>query len=345
MPRRSGGLGGSGPHLHDGVMTDVRAQRWAEVLAHLVDALPGGSPGVVVDGPDAQTAEFADRFAAAVRASGRRCVRLEDPQPGGAETVALAQGGRWRANPPGDRWDVVIWLRTAAPPGDPGDGADVVVDLRDPGWPVIRHVDPRLTARGRWYVSESRAFFGPRAATWDTTFGDDVPAYAAAVAEAALPAGGVVADVGCGTGRALPVLRSAVGERGFVVGIDFTPQMLGVARERGRADDARLVLADARRLPFGTAALDAAFAAGLLMHLPDPGAGLRELARVTRPGGRLVLFHPSGRAALAARHGRTVRPDEALSEGPLRALTARTGWQVDAYDDAPHRFLAVATRA
>jgi SAM-dependent methyltransferase len=117
--------------------------------------------------------------------------------------------------------------------------------------------------------------------------------------------------------------------------------MLAVATARGEV----LIQADACRLPFGDRTLDAIFAAGLLMHLPDPDAGLRELAREVRPGGRLVLFHPSGRAALAARHGRTIRPDEPLSEQPLRRSTAATGWRLDTYDDADHRFLALATRA
>ncbi len=65
------------------------------------------------------------------------------------------------------------------------------------------------------------------------------------------------------------------------------------------------------------------FAAGLVHHLPDPAAGLAELARVTRPGGRLVLFHPSGRAALAARHGRTLTRYED-PEDHFLALAVRT---------------------
>ncbi|GAB3979195.1 methyltransferase domain-containing protein [Plantactinospora veratri] len=224
------------------------------------------------------------------------------------------------------------------------DGADIVVDLRDPNWPVIRQLADRLAPRERWYVGESRAFFGVRAATWDAKFGDDLPAYAAAVREARPPAGGVAVDVGCGTGRALSALRQAVGTTGTVIGLDLTPQMLAAAVAQGRDSAAALLIGDARHLPLRDGAADVIFAAGLLAHLPDPVAGLRELARVTRPGGRLVIFHPSGRAALAARHGRVLGPEEPLAEVPLRRSALRAGWRVVSYDDAAHRFLAVATR-
>jgi SAM-dependent methyltransferase len=194
------------------------------------------------------------------------------------------------------------------------------------------------------YLTETRAFFACRAATWDAKFGDDLPAYCAAVAEAGIRRGGVVIDIGCGTGRALPPLREAVGPAGTVIALDVTPEMLDAAGPAARLAAAAVVIADARVLPFADGSADAIFAAGLVNHLPDTEAGLRELARVTSPGGLLVLFHPSGRAALAARHGHALSPDEPLSAGPLRRFTAAAGWALTAYDDAPDRFFAVAER-
>lgn len=189
-----------------------------------------------------------------------------------------------------------------------------------------------------------REFFAAKAVGWEKRFPDDDPAYAAAVAELALRPGQSALDAGCGTGRALPQLRDAVGPAGTVIGADLTPEMLDEATALGRHRAGTLLEADSARLPLRDACLDAVFAAGLVHHLPDPTAGLREFARVTRPGGRLALFHPIGRAALAARRGHALREDDIRAKPALPRLLAETGWELTVYDDSEHRYLAVATR-
>ncbi|WP_171107571.1 MULTISPECIES: class I SAM-dependent methyltransferase [Streptomyces] len=193
----------------------------------------------------------------------------------------------------------------------------------------------------RTHVQE---FFTARAADWDSRFPDDGPAYEAAVAELGLREGGRVLDAGCGTGRALPPLRAAVGASGVVLGVDLTPAMLRAAVRAGRDRDGRLLLADVAALPVRSKSLDAVFAAGLIAHLPNPAENLRELARVVRPGGRLALFHPIGRAALAARQGRRITPDDLRAEPNLRPLLAGSGWTMTSYVDEDDRFLALAAR-
>ncbi|WP_369269544.1 class I SAM-dependent methyltransferase [Streptomyces sp. R11] len=187
-------------------------------------------------------------------------------------------------------------------------------------------------------------FFGTRAADWDSRFPDDGPAYADAAAALGLREGDRVLDAGCGTGRALPPLRAAVGPSGVVLGADLTPAMLDAAARAGRDADGQLLLADVAALPLRSESLDAVFAAGLIAHLPDPAQNLRELARVVRPGGTLALFHPIGRAALAARQGRQITPDDLRAEPNLRALLAGSGWQMTSYVDEDERFLALAVR-
>jgi SAM-dependent methyltransferase len=193
-------------------------------------------------------------------------------------------------------------------------------------------------------IAGTRAFFGSRAAGWDEKFPDDTAVFAAAVAELGLPAGAAVLDAGCGTGRALQPLRAAVGTRGTVVGLDATGDMLAEARRRGRDRLGALVLADVRSAPLRRGVLDAVFASGLLPHLSDPAAGLRELARCTRPGGRLAIFHPISRAALAARHGHAVSDDDVRAPARLTRLLADTGWTLARIDDGDGPYLAVAVR-
>ena len=322
-------------------------ERIAEVTALLAEVLAPRAPlTVIVDGGDpGAAAAFAARLAAAFPSSARAWsvdAVLGLTGPGGSVVDSALNV----LEPATDR--ILVFLR-----GGPrhrfaeGDGerrAQVVIDHRDPEWPVIRQIHPDLADPDRWYLSESRAFFAARAADWDTKFGDDIPRYAEAVRLAAVSPGDVVLDVGCGTGRALPALAGAVGPTGSVLGLDFTPDMLLAARKAGRDEYATLVLADARRLPVADATADVIFAAGLVHHLPDPVAGLTELARVTRPGGTLAIFHPTGRAALAARHGRTLRPGEPLSEERLGPLLDGSGWKLRGYEDEPDRFLALATR-
>ncbi|MFI9726830.1 class I SAM-dependent methyltransferase [Streptomyces sp. NPDC102359] len=188
-------------------------------------------------------------------------------------------------------------------------------------------------------------FFTARAAGWDRRFPDDGPAYAAAVAELGLREGGRVLDAGCGTGRALPALRAAVGPSGVVLGADLTPAMLREAARAGRDADGALLLTDVAALPLRSSSLDAVFAAGLIAHLPRPAENLREIARVVRPGGVLALFHPIGRAALAARQGRELTPDDLRAEPNLRALLSEAGWRMTSYVDEDTRFLALAVLA
>jgi SAM-dependent methyltransferase len=91
-----------------------------------------------------------------------------------------------------------------------------------------------------------------------------------------------VLEVGCGWGWFAERLTRELGVE--VVAIDLSPRMVELARDRGVA--ARV--ADVQELPFDDAEFDVAVANWMLYHVPDLDRGLAELARVLRPGGRLV---------------------------------------------------------
>lgn len=193
-------------------------------------------------------------------------------------------------------------------------------------------------------VTSTRAFFATRAAGWEHRFPDDDTRYADAVASLGLRRGDTVLDAGCGTARATPFMRAAVGDQGCVVGVDATPEMIAEAVRLGRARVAALVVADVGRLPLRGSCAHAVLAAGIVPHVTDPIGTLRELHRVCVPGARLTVFHPISRAALSARHGND--PDESiLVPARLRAVLEPSGWLLRSVIDDDDRYLAVATRA
>jgi SAM-dependent methyltransferase len=94
-------------------------------------------------------------------------------------------------------------------------------------------------------------------------------------------------DVGCGTGElAVRIHQSYPGGR--IVGADLVPAMLRQAREK-LSGSAALVAADAIRLPFAGAAFDVVVSSSSFHFWASPEAGLEEVRRVLRPGGRLVI--------------------------------------------------------
>ena len=107
-----------------------------------------------------------------------------------------------------------------------------------------------------------------------------------------LAAGERVVDVGCGAGLDSLIASKFVGPQGHVVGVDMTPPMLERARTSASdmgANNVRFELAFAEQLPVPDEWADVVISNGVLNLFPDKLAGLREMARVLKPEGRLQL--------------------------------------------------------
>jgi len=110
----------------------------------------------------------------------------------------------------------------------------------------------------------------------------------AAARATALTPGGSALDVACGSGRLTAELARIAGPKGRVVGLDFSAQMLGIARRSYPSIE--FVEGDALKLPFDDRAFDAATIAFGLRNLADPVLGLREMLRVVRKRAVVLEF-------------------------------------------------------
>ena len=115
-----------------------------------------------------------------------------------------------------------------------------------------------------------------------------------AVNTLALAPDAAVLDVCCGTGDLALAIARRLGSEGRVVGADFCAEMIDEAEgKRARkkvSAELSFQVGDATQLPFETDSFDAATAAFGIRNVVDPLAGLREMVRVVRPGGRVMVL-------------------------------------------------------
>jgi ArsR family transcriptional regulator len=191
-----------------------------------------------------------------------------------------------------DRRDGVAVLSRAVIPGPNGQSATLRGRILD--WvreqeltrPLIRRLDDVIRHR----TAESLGFFEEVGHRWDQMrieyFGDRFHLEALS---ALLPREWTVADIGTGTGYLLPTLVSHFRR---VIAVDPVVTMLDIARSRreltGR-DNVDFRAGDLSALPIDAAGVDLAVAILVLHHVPSLQVALGEIARVTRPGGRVLI--------------------------------------------------------
>jgi SAM-dependent methyltransferase len=149
-----------------------------------------------------------------------------------------------------------------------------------------------------------------------------------------------VLDAGCGCGGTVAALEAL----GTAVGVDLHPRALALAARRGPL---RLARASVSALPFRDACFDAVFSVDVLYHraVSDDAAALRELARVCRPGGAVLLWLPAYEWLRSA-HDDAVHTARRYDVRGVRVLARSAGLEVERLSGAhaPLLPLAIARR-
>lgn len=170
----------------------------------------------------------------------------------------------------------------------PGDVGEKIADILHSDTELRRDLEG-LNEVIRKQSQEKTRFFDTLAASWDSVKGDILgPVNIADEVLARIGEGGIVADLGCGTGELLPFLKQRAD---VVIGVDKSPKMLEEARSRlgGGTEGIELRIGEMEHLPMRDHEADSAVLSMVLHHLPSPRDCIGEIARILKKGGRLVI--------------------------------------------------------
>lgn len=165
--------------------------------------------------------------------------------------------------------------------------------------------------------------------------------------EAGVRPGMVILDVGTGTGAMVPSLLKAMEGKGSIRAIDISPGMLRVAGSKEFPDCVCLELADVECFDCPRDAYDLVVCNAVFPHFTNKAATLSRIQRMLRPGGVMVISHPTGREAVNNVHreaGSVVAEDRVPDATTMNAMLVAAGFVNAEVTDEPEFYLALAIR-
>lgn len=162
-----------------------------------------------------------------------------------------------------------------------------------------------------------------------------------------IKAGSYVLDIGSGTGVLLPFLAEAVGTEGRIIALDFSREMLLRARTKNSFSIAVCIQADVLAIPLQDNCVDLVLCNGVFPHFSDKVGAMKEISRVLRNDGRLVICHTMSREAINCLHrsiGGVVGKDFLPDEVELKGMAKRAGLAITSLEDNSRRYLVIGEK-
>lgn len=191
---------------------------------------------------------------------------------------------------------------------------------------------------------DKRAFFDSMAPTWDSRFytAENMEHIKRVIAEFHIPKGSRVLDVGTGTGGIIPLLLDVIGDEGSIEAIDYSEEMIKRAREKfsdnGRV---RFHVCDIAHTPFEDAYFDYVVCFGVFPHIEDKLRALKEINRILRPKGHIIIAHALSSHEIRHHHSNchAVKDDFLPDEKEMRQLLNDAGFDVLRLIDKPKLYI------
>jgi ubiquinone/menaquinone biosynthesis C-methylase UbiE len=192
-------------------------------------------------------------------------------------------------------------------------------------------------------------YFDRLAPTWDKELTRErLKCLGNVVKELGIKPGYYVLDIGSGTGVLLPFLITELGSEGRIIALDLSAEMLGQARAKNFPPIVGFAQADVLAIPLADNSVDLAICNSVFPHFNDKVKALREIARVLRNNGRLVICHTMSRATINQLHqsvGGMIANDLLPDESQLRRLIKQAGLKITHFEDSPERYLVIAEKS